>query len=60
MEEMKTELSEQAKAARREYQRKWRAKNKDKIKAQNKRYWERQGKELSSESEAANEQAENS
>lgn len=38
-------LSEQAKAARREYQRKWREKNREKIRLYQKRYWERKAKE---------------
>lgn len=33
--------SEAAKAARRAYMRAWRAKNKDKVKAMNERYWQR-------------------
>lgn len=37
------ELSDEAKAARREYQRKWRAENGDKIRESNRRYWERKG-----------------
>lgn len=36
------ELSEAAKQARREYQREWRAKNKDKIAESRRRYWEKQ------------------
>ena len=35
------ELREAAVNARREYQREWRAKNKDKVAANNRRYWER-------------------
>lgn len=35
------EISEQAKEARRAYQRAWRAANKDKIRKQNIRYWEK-------------------
>lgn len=34
-----TELTEQAKAARREYKRKWNAANKDKVKAAQLKYW---------------------
>lgn len=32
-------LSEKAAKAKREYQRRWRAKNKERIKAYNERYW---------------------
>ncbi len=35
------ELREEAARMRREYQREWRAKNKDKVAANNRRYWER-------------------
>lgn len=35
------ELSEEAKQARREYRREWRAKNKDKVAESNRRYWEK-------------------
>lgn len=38
---MKENLSKEALDARREYQRIWRSKNKDKTKANNVRYWER-------------------
>lgn len=50
----KNRLSEPAKAARREYQRKWRNANKDKIKANTARYWERKGKALEAEQNAGN------
>lgn len=35
------ELSEEAKQARKEYRREWRAKNKDKVAESNRRYWEK-------------------
>ena len=38
---MTTNRSEEAKAARNAYLRQWRAKNKDKVKAAQDRYWER-------------------
>ena len=38
-----------AKLARREYMRQWRAKNKDKVKASQERYWENKAKNLKSE-----------
>ena len=53
------ELSEQARIAQREYQRRWRAANKDKVRSRNNRYWEKKGKELAQESEAENEPKEN-
>lgn len=34
-------MTEQAKEARREYLRAWRAKNKDKVRESQRRYWER-------------------
>lgn len=34
-------LEERARAERREYFRQWRAKNKDKVKENNRRYWEK-------------------
>lgn len=41
-------LEEKAKEERREYFRKWRAKNKDKIRESNRRYWERRAAKKSS------------
>lgn len=35
------ELSEEAKQARKEYRREWRARNKDKVAESNRRYWEK-------------------
>ena len=43
------ELSENAKQARREYKREWRAKNKDKVAESNRRYWEKQGQNIPAE-----------
>ena len=40
-----TELTEKAKELRREYARKWRAANPDKIRDAQRRYWERRAKE---------------
>lgn len=40
-----TKLSEEAKKLKKEYFRKWRANNKDKVKEYNKRYWERKAAE---------------
>ena len=36
-----TEIEQKAILARREYQRQWRAANKDRVKAYNQRYWQR-------------------
>lgn len=38
-----------AKEAQREYNRAWRAKNKDRVKAINARYWERKAKKMNEE-----------
>ena len=38
------QLSEQAKQAKREYERKWRSENKEKVTAIKQRYWEKQAK----------------
>lgn len=46
------ELREAAVNARREYQREWRAKNKDKVAANNRRYWERKALARKAEQEA--------
>lgn len=46
------ELSENAKQARREYKREWRAKNKDKVAESNRRYWEKQGQNIHAENQA--------
>ena len=48
------EISEQAKAAQREYLREWRRRNPEKVRENNRRYWERKAEEL--EREAAGEQ----
>lgn len=36
-------INEAAKLARRDYYRRWRAANKDKVREANRRYWQRQG-----------------
>ena len=46
VDKMSTELSEQAKRAKAEYQRAWRAKNKDKCRQYKKNYWEKKALEL--------------
>lgn len=38
-------MNDMAKAARNEYARKWREKNKDKVKAAHERYWEKKARE---------------
>ena len=53
MEEISVE--QKARAARLEYYRNWRAKNKDKVKATNERYWIRRAMKLMEEKEAENE-----
>lgn len=42
-------LTEKALELRREYQREWRRKNKDKVKANNCRYWERKAQKAAQE-----------
>ncbi len=42
---MAEKMSEAAKAARREYKRKWNQENKDKLKAYQARFWEKKAKE---------------
>ena len=44
-------MSDEAVQARREYARKWREANPDKVKAAQKRYWEKKAKELQQEKE---------
>lgn len=38
-------LSEEAKAKKREYQREWRARNRDRVREYNRRYWEAKAQE---------------
>ena len=45
------EMSDKAVQARREYAKKWREANPDKVKAAQKRYWEKKAKELQQEKE---------
>ena len=40
------ETAAAAREARREYQRRWRASNPDKVRAANQRYWEKKGQEF--------------
>lgn len=49
-----TELHEEAVKMRREYQREWRRKNKDKVSANNRRYWERKALARKAEEQEAN------
>lgn len=42
----KTELTKEARAAKNEYMKQWRAKNKDRVRAINQRYWEKRAKEI--------------
>ena len=43
------QLNEKALELRREYQREWRRKNKDKVRANNLRYWERKAQKAAQE-----------
>lgn len=43
------EISEQARVAQREYLREWRRKNPDKVRENNRRYWERKTQQAASE-----------
>ena len=47
-------MSKEAIAARREYQKKWREKNPDKVRENNARYWERRAARLAAEREMNN------
>lgn len=49
-----SELQEAARQERNRYAREWRAKNKDKVKANTARYWERRVKRILAEREATN------
>lgn len=50
MDEMqKVELSPQAKEARKQYQKQWRATHKDAIRERNRRYWERRAARIAAE-----------
>lgn len=49
-------LSEQAKAVRCEYHRKWRERNRDKVRMYQKRYWERKAKEVAQRGESGRDQ----
>lgn len=44
-------MTDEARAALREYKRKWRAKNKEKIKAYNDQYWQRKADEMKRQEE---------
>lgn len=46
------QMSEEARRAKREYERKWRAENKEKVAAIKRRYWEKKARE--DHAEAAN------
>lgn len=49
------ELNEAAKEAKREYQRKWRAANRDKVRQHNQNYWEKKALESAKSEPTANE-----
>ncbi|MDB2076549.1 hypothetical protein PMZ66_13105 [Clostridium paraputrificum] len=44
-------MEQQAREAQREYMRQWRARNKDKVKAAQERYWEKKAKKMIKEGE---------
>ena len=44
-------LTDEQRAARREYQRRWRAENRDKVKAIQQRFYQRQAEKLTAETE---------
>lgn len=46
-------MTEEAKKARREYERKYRETHKEQIKENRRRYWERKGAQMAAEREAA-------
>ena len=46
-------IDEQARAARAEYFREWRRKNPDKVRENNRKYWQRRAARLAAEKEAA-------
>ena len=56
---MSVQLSAEARAARNEYYRKWRAANPDKVRAKNMRYWERKAEKMEAENTSALERVKN-
>lgn len=46
------EMTEAAKEARRAYKREWNAKNRDKVKASQERYWERKARQAQGNADA--------
>lgn len=50
--DLEKRIDEQARAARAEYFREWRRKNPDKVRANNRRYWQRRAAKLAAEKEA--------
>lgn len=50
-------LDEAALEARRAYQREWRRKNKDKVKAQNERYWQRKAQQKAVQGDSGGQEA---
>lgn len=57
---MKTELSERAREARKEYMRRWRAENKERAAASLARQWEKYADKLDAEREREKQEGENS
>ncbi len=48
---MEQTANERAAEIRREYQKKWRAKNKDRVREYNRRFWEKKAEQQNSDSE---------
>ena len=46
-------MTDEARAAAREYKRRWRESNRDKVKASNNRYWEKKAREAAAAAEAS-------
>lgn len=47
-------MTDAAKQAQREYMRRWRQKNPERVRAKNQRYWEKKARQLQAEKEAVN------
>ena len=51
MQKTKSDISKEAIAARRAYQKKWRQEHPDKVRGYNRRYWEKKAQEQSTQTE---------
>lgn len=56
---MAQKLSEEARNARNEYYRAWRAKNPDKVRSSNERYWRKKAAEMAATDKGAEENEQN-